>query len=112
MDETLCPEDAAEVAEALLPAQNKSYELALKLKLPLYLVKSIHSTDSKPSSRLILVVDAFLSQVEPRPTWNVIADALRSPLVNLPQLANTLETAHRSSTHCMCSNDLCIHYQS
>ena len=33
MDVTLCPEDAVEVAEALLPAQNKSYELALKLNL-------------------------------------------------------------------------------
>ena len=33
----------------------------------------------------------FLKQVEPRPTWKVIIEALRSPSVNLPALAKDLE---------------------
>ena len=32
--DTLTPDDAVDVLEELLPAQNKSYELGLKLKLP------------------------------------------------------------------------------
>ena len=33
----------------------------------------------------------FLKQVEPRPTWKVIIEALRSPSVNLPALVKDLE---------------------
>ena len=36
----------------------------------------------------------FLKQAEPRPTWRAIVTALRSPAVNLPQLAMRVEAAH------------------
>ncbi|CAI8041005.1 hypothetical protein GBAR_LOCUS22788 [Geodia barretti] len=39
----------------------------------------------------------FLNQ-EPRPTWRVIVDALKSSAVNLPQLAMTVEAAHFPDT--------------
>ena len=82
---TLTPDDAVEVMEALLPAQNKSYELGLKF--------NIHSTYSKPRSRLLQVIIEFTKQTEPRPTWKVIIDALGSPAVNLKALANTVEAS-------------------
>ena len=94
VNDTLTPDDAVDVLEELLPAQNKSYELGLKLKLRQYEVDSIHSTYSKPRSRLLHVLIEFTNQTEPRPTWKVIVQALRSPAVNLPALARRVEAAH------------------
>ncbi|CAI8038471.1 hypothetical protein GBAR_LOCUS21449 [Geodia barretti] len=91
---TLTPDDAVDVLEELLPAQNKSYELGLKLKLQQHVVEAIHDTYSKPRNRLLHVIIAFTNQVEPRPTWRVIVKALRSRVVDLPALANTVEAAH------------------
>ena len=92
--EVLTPDDAVKVYEELLQAQNKSFQLGLKLNLKPHQVEGIHSTYSEPENRLLRVVMLFLNQVEPRPTWRVIVDALKSPAVNLPQLAMTVEAAH------------------
>ncbi|CAI8030874.1 hypothetical protein GBAR_LOCUS17520, partial [Geodia barretti] len=92
--EVLTPNDAVKVLEELLPAQNQSYELGLRLNLKPHEVKSIHATISEPRKRLLEIVLEFLNQVEPRPTWRVIVDALKSPAVNLPQLAMTVVAAH------------------
>ena len=92
-EETLTPDDAVDVLEELLPAQNKSYELGLKLKLQHYVVEAIHSKDLPPDKYLFRVLIKFLQQVEPRPTWRVIIEALRSPSV-LPTLAKKVEAAH------------------
>ena len=80
--------------EELLPAQNKSYELGLKLKLPQYVVEAIHSKDLSPEKYLFKVLIKFLQQVEPLPTWRLIAQALKSPVVNLPALAKAVEAQH------------------
>ena len=93
-DDTLTPDDAVIVLEELLPAETQSYILGLKLKLPLHIVESICATHSRPRDRLLQVLIAFTQQVEPRPTWRVIVDALRSPTVNLTQLAMKVEAAH------------------
>ena len=86
--------DVITILEELLPAQNKTYELGLKLKLPEYVVEGIHKSFSDPQTRLLHVLMEFRNQMEPRPTWRVIVDALRSPAVNLPQLASEVEAAH------------------
>ncbi|CAI8033784.1 hypothetical protein GBAR_LOCUS19057 [Geodia barretti] len=96
--EVLTPSDAVKVLEELLPAQNQSFELGLKLNLEPHQVEGIHSTYSEPAKRLLRVVMTFLNQVEPRPTWRVIADALKSPAVNLLQLAMAVEAAHFPDT--------------
>ena len=95
-DEVLTPDDAVDVMEELLPAQNRSYELGLKLKLLQSEVESIHSTYSKPRSCLLHILIEFTNQTEPKPTWRVIVVALRSPAVNLPALARKIEAAHLS----------------
>ena len=94
MDKTLTPHDAVVVWEELLPAQNKPYELGLKLELQPYDVKAIHSNNLSPKRYLFEVLIKFLQQAEPRPTWRVILVALKSPAVNLTALAKELETAH------------------
>ena len=97
-DGVLTSNDAVQVVEELLPAQNKSYQLGLKLKLQPHEVESIHSTYPTPEERLLRIVMLFLKQVDPKPTWRVIVDALKSPLVNFPQLARAVETAHFPDT--------------
>ena len=88
-----------EVLEELLPAQNESFKIGLKLKLPHYVVEAIHSKDLQPDVYLLKVLIKFLQQVEPRPTWRVIVEALRSPAVNLPALAERIEAAHIPSAN-------------
>ena len=93
-DELLTDKDVITILEELLPAQNKTYELGLKLKLPEYVVEGIYKSFSDPQTRLLHVLKEFRNQMEPRPTWRVIVDALRSPAVNLPKLASEVEAAH------------------
>ena len=97
-DGVLTPNDAVQVVEEILPAQNKSYQLGLKLKLQPHQVENIHSTYANAEERLLRIVILFLNQVDPKPTWRVIVDALKSPLVNLPHLAREVETAHFPDT--------------
>ena len=94
LDKTLTPNDAVDVLEKLLPAQNMSYMLGLKLKLPDHEVKSIHSTYSDPRDRLLHLLIKFTNQTEPRPTWRVIVKALRSPAVDLQALADKIDRDH------------------
>ena len=82
------------VVEALLEAKDKAYELGLRLTLSPDEVKSIRNTHQDPQERLTAIIEYLLKQVEPRPTWRLIVNALRSPLVDLPRLAKDVEAAH------------------
>ena len=93
MDETLTPDGAVEVFEEILPAQNRSYQLGLKLKLPQHDVEAIHSNNLPPDKCLLEVLIKFSQQTEPRSTWRVIIEALKSPAVNLPALAERVQAA-------------------
>ena len=93
-DKTLTPDDAAGMLDELLEAQNKPRIFGLKLNLPLHIVDSIHSTYSQPCDRLLQVLIEFTKRTDPRPTWRVIVDALRSPAVDLPHLAKKVEATH------------------
>ena len=91
-------ENVVKIVEELLPAQNQSHFLGLKLGLPLHDVKGIQSNYHDPRDRLLQVIIEFLNQEQTGPTWRVIVDALRSPLVNLPALAKRVEAAHCPDT--------------
>ena len=97
-DETLTPDDAVNVLEELLPAQIHSYVLGLKLGLSPHVVDSIHERHAEPRDRLLHVLIAFTEQTQPRPTWRVIADTLRNPVVKLPYLADNVKAAHFPDT--------------
>ena len=79
------------ILEEILEAQNQSQYLALKWRIPAHIVESIHSQHSSPKDRLYHVIVEFLKQMEPRPMWRAVVDALRSPAVGLPQLAKRVE---------------------
>ena len=93
-DDKLHPDDAVNILEELLDAQNESRTFGLKLNLPVDEVEAIFTKYSDPRDRLLHIILAFLRQAEPRPTWRVIVDALRSPIVNLTALARRVEAAH------------------
>ena len=93
-DDVLTKANAAEILEELLPAQNRSNLLGVKLKLPEHDVEAILSRYPDARDRLYHVIVEFLKRTEPRPTWKVIVEALRSPAVDLPDLAKRIEETH------------------
>ena len=93
-DEVLTPDDAINVTEELLPAQNESYNIGLKLNLLHHEVEAIQSTYPRPPDFLLHIIIRFLERTEPRPTWRVIVGALRSPSVKQQALAKRVEEAH------------------
>ena len=86
--------DADAVLEELLPAQTQSYLLGMKLKLEIHEIDAIHTKYLDPRDRLLHIVLSFLRRAEPRPTWRVIVDDLRNPIVNVTALAERVEAAH------------------
>ena len=87
----LTPDDALDLVEELLPAKIRSRELGLALKLPPTVISEIHDSFSDPRLRLFHILLEFTSQSQPRPTWRLLIDALRSSEVRLPALAHRLE---------------------
>ena len=92
--DTLTERDAAKILEELLAAQNSAHLLGLMLNVKPRDVEAIQNKYQDPRDRLYHIIIAFLSQAEPRPTWRVIVDALRSRTVNLTALAWTVEAVH------------------
>lgn len=87
-------DDAKEVLEELLDTRNQSCLLGVALGLQHAEVESIEKDHPDPRYRLLHVITTFLKGVEPRPTWRVIVDALKNPIVNQPALAQKVEAAH------------------
>lgn len=96
MDEVLELDKAKDILEKLIEAQSKSHNLGLSLTLPPHEVEAIHNKYSDPNARLREVIISFLNCV-PNPTWRSLIDALRTKLVNLPNLADKLEKSHSTS---------------
>ena len=96
IDKILDENDVAEVVREILHVQNQSITLGRVLKLRKVTVDSICQEYSNPQDRLFRVVDEFVKQVEPSPTWRVIVNALRDPLINQPRLALEIERKYCS----------------
>ena len=79
-----------------MDAQNQSEMLGRVLKLPKSTVDAILKQYSDPKDQLFHVIDEFVKQVEPTLTWRVIADAVRHPLVGIPNVAKRIEEKHCS----------------
>ena len=94
MDETLKPEDAGKILEELLDAQNHAHLLGLMMNVKPRDVEAIQMTYQQPKDRLLHIIIIFLQQAEPRPSWKVIVDALKSPVVGLTALARRVEATH------------------
>ena len=93
-DRTLNQSDVAEVVREILDVQTKSETLGRVLKLSKAKVESIHHQSRDNQIYLFGVIDEFVTQLEPRPTWRVIVNALRDPLIGQTRLAGEIEKKH------------------
>ena len=96
-EQKLTPDDAADLVRELLPARISSRELGLKLGLSEPVVEHIHHTFSEPQDRLFQVLIKSTSTSGSRPTWKALGEALRSPEVDVPDLAEEIESAFTTS---------------
>ena len=78
----------------ILDVQTKSELFGRVLKLPAHTVDRIHKLYRDPEECLFQVMDEFVKQVEPRPTWRAIVNALRNPLIGFTGLAEEIENKH------------------
>ena len=90
-DKTLNQDDVADVVCEILDVQTKSKTFGRVLKLPKATVDAIHCRYSETQDCLFHVIDEFVKQLEPRPTWRVILNALRNPLIDHSRLAQEIE---------------------
>ena len=92
MDRRLNKDDVAGIAERILTVQTKSRILGRLLKVPTASLDAVHHQFGDPQERLFGVLDEFVKQVEPKPTWSIILEALRNPLIGEFQLAQEIQT--------------------
>ena len=93
-DRILNQEDVPKVVCEILGVQTKSKTFGRVLRLPKVTVNSIHLHQSDPQECLFDVLDEFVKQVEPPPTWRVILEALRHPLIGQHHLAQEIESKY------------------
>ena len=93
-DRILNQEDVPKVVCEILEVQTKSNTFGRVLGVPKVTVDSIHQRRSDPQECLIGVLDEFVKQVEPPPTWRVILEALRNPLIGQHRLAQKIESKY------------------
>ena len=72
-------------------SQKHAYYVGLELGLPSEKLDNIKMSGADDREQLLLVTKEFLKRIEPRPTWSAIANALRSPLVVMTELAERIE---------------------
>ena len=91
MDEELDDDDVPLIVEKLHRVQAVSLILGRLLRIPKASLDSIKQQYTDPSLRLISVIDEFVKQDEPKPTWGFIVKALKSPLIRELRLAKKIE---------------------
>ena len=95
--------DTQEIVAKLLPhAKAKSFALGLMLNLPLHNVEAIHSNALDHSQRILEIIIAFVRQKYPIPTWRAIINPLRSTFIDLPDVADELESAYSGVSLTVC----------
>ena len=97
MSDAECPELSV-LLEELFDVKRKWYNIGLQLKVPDTKLDEIEST-SKDDIEVALrrVLQEWLKQLEPRPTWGSLVRALRSRTVSEHDLAANLEGRYVAS---------------
>ncbi|CAI7990227.1 hypothetical protein GBAR_LOCUS442 [Geodia barretti] len=91
LDKRLNKDDAVDIVRQLLDVQNKAKTLGRLLKLPRAIIEVTPQLTGDPQAPLFYIIDEFLKQVDPRPTWRLILNALRDPLIGEHSLAQEIE---------------------
>ena len=97
----LTEDDLYDVLNDLYGVRAKWHNLggSLRVKEPtLAAIRAEHRDIPNDCFRAML--SYWLKQVKPRPCWNAVVAALRTPMVDEPQLAERLETKYCSGNTC------------
>ena len=91
MDTTLTLNDLKALFEDLYEVCDKPKILGTLLNLPERTLNEIFAKNSHPDDCLLDILSTFVEEEEQRPTWRIVLDALRNPLINNPRLAERIE---------------------
>ena len=91
MDTTLTANDYNALYEDLFEVCDKPKALGILLNLPESTLDEILTKNSQADNCLIDILVTFVEQEDQRPTWRIVLDALRDPLINNPRLAERIE---------------------
>ena len=83
--------DLVTILNEIYEARVRAHFVGLNLKVPTDVLESIRTRFDDDGDRLYYVIMEFLKQIDPKPTWRAIVDALKSPTVNMAKLAETIE---------------------
>ena len=90
LDTTFEPKDSLLILHEIIEVKARSDIFGRLLQLGRLRVNLIHREFSDPQDRLLQVIDEFIRQAD-EPTWRVIINALRRPLLNHNKLALEIE---------------------
>ena len=102
LDSIMDPDDATEILQEIVEVKDKSETFGHLLRVPRVLLYSFRQEYNDPQDHLLHVIDEFLKGVNPRPTWRVIIDALRHPLLKYYELAQEIENKHSGNNFNPC----------
>jgi hypothetical protein len=87
----LTPGNLGDVLEAVWEARSKWYNIGLKLRISPGTLDSISkAANQNPDDCLTAVIKDWLKNGKPKPSWEALAIALKSPMVGFAQLAEQL----------------------
>jgi len=90
----LNPGDLITVLEKIHTASTKWCNIGLQLRVPKNTLDSLKVQFTDPRECLRELLNEWLKQIDPTPTWKALIDALNSPTVGEGQLAEGLRTQY------------------
>ena len=89
--DTLKIEDLRIVQDKIWTARSKWHHLGIGLDIPVDTLEAINLNNQGKCERCYTaMLTEWLRRASPRPTWSALAEALRSPSVNMRNLAKQL----------------------
>ena len=85
------------VRREIFEARAKWYDIGIELEIPTGTLKSIRSMYDSPSDCLLEMLDTWLKQVDPKPSWRLLISALEQPAVGEKCLADKLKCKYYPS---------------
>ncbi|CAI8028826.1 hypothetical protein GBAR_LOCUS16380 [Geodia barretti] len=93
LDKRLKKDDAVNIVRQLLDVQIKAKTFGRLLELSRAIIEVTPQLTGDPQALSFYIIDEFLKQVDPRPTWRLILNALRDPLIGEHSLAQEIEVS-------------------
>jgi hypothetical protein len=85
--EKLTIKDLRKVLRATWEGRTKWYDIGLELDIDPETLDTIKGNNDNISDRFQAMLKTWLKMIDPRPTWEALAEALRSPIVGYEHLA-------------------------